>query len=137
MPATLLTQAQMDRLIANREDKNGERPPVLTLAWNGYPWEMLVHHIEEDNETLVGLVQDCMEPAVTGEASLARMESIHNGTDSETHLTIAVHEDFDARQPMHRYLYAAEQEGTIPQAPGRYCDVCGLYYPAEDPCIQH
>ena len=137
MPATLLSEAQMETLIANRADEHGENPPVVRLAWNGYPWEMLIHHIDEDNDTLVGLVQDCMEPAVPGGASLAEMETIHNGTHPDKHLTIAAHEDFDASQPMHRYLYAAEQEGTIPQAPGRYCDVCGVYYPAEDPCIQH
>ena len=133
----LITQEQMKQLRANRTDENSENPPVVQLSWNGYPWEMLVHSINEDEDTLVGIVEDCKEAARWGETSLTRINSIFNGTQENGLLNIRAHDDFEPGYAMHRFSYAAEEEGIIPQTPGMFCDVCGSYYPGEEPCIQH
>ena len=137
MAEQLITQEHLEQLRANRADEKHENPPVVQISWNGYPWGMLVHSIQEDDDTLAGIVQDCMEVAGWGEASLAEMLRIHNGTHEEQHLKITAHTDFEPGYAMHHFSYAVEEEGIIPQKPSPSCDVCGHYYPGDEPCIEH
>ena len=133
----LFTQEHLEQLNANRNDDVMDGKPVAFVIQDGYPWQMLVHHIGEDGDTLTGIVQDCMEVATWGEASLAELERIHQGTHEQKHLRVWHEEDFDRTATMAEYDHAAGEEGYIPLKPGRYCDVCGRYYPGEEPCIQH